>query len=74
MKYMIQYTYNFCPLLDHLRRKTYLSLDYFYTNLTLRYKRAQYGLDDTIINLPMDFDKVQKAFPRQMDETRTLAI
>lgn len=35
----------------------------------LGYKRAQYGLNGTIINVPIDFDKVQQALPRQIDET-----
>lgn len=38
------------------------------------YKRAQYGLNGTIINFPIDFDKVQHALPRDIDETNTIAV
>ena len=40
----------------------------------LGYKRAQYGLNGRIINVPVDFDKVQQALPRQMDEARTIVV
>jgi hypothetical protein len=40
----------------------------------LGYKRAQYGLNGTIINVSVDFDKVQVALPRQIDETKTIAV
>lgn len=40
----------------------------------LGYKRAQYGLNGTIINVPVNFDKVQHAFPRDIEETNTIAV
>ena len=40
----------------------------------LGYKRAQYGLNGTIINVPVNFDKVQHAFPRDVDETNTIVV
>ncbi len=40
----------------------------------LGYKRAQYALNGTIINVPVDFDKVKHALPRDIDEANTIAI
>lgn len=40
----------------------------------LGYKRAQYGLNGTIINVHVDFNRVQQALPRHIDETKIIAI
>ena len=40
----------------------------------LGFKRAQYELNGSIINIPVDFDKVRQALPRDIDETKTIAI
>ena len=38
------------------------------------YKRAQYELTSTIINVPVDFDRIQQTLPRYSDETQTIVV
>ena len=40
----------------------------------LGYKRAQLGLTGTIINVPVDLDKIQSMYPRNLDSTTTISI
>ena len=40
----------------------------------LGYKRAQYGLNGTIINVLVDFDRVQHTLPRHIGETQIITV
>ena len=40
----------------------------------LGYKREQLDLSETLINVPIDLDRVQISLPRSLDDTMTIAI
>lgn len=75
MKYKTQ-SMNRCFIyIDFPRRNTSLLCMSFAQIRKLRsYQISQYGLNDTIIIFPIDFDKVQQALPRKINETRTIAV
>ena len=40
----------------------------------LGFKISQFGLIGTIINVPVDIDKVQHALPREINDNKTIAV